>query len=128
MQLDILRRIDMSDILWNDDHECSEFVEVPAWINQEITPYDVAAILQGGCASGAYMPAVTYYQAVATMAEHGNDVLDFIADMGWDIDFDVAEDSWSGFACKVLSIAVETWASSVEELLTDALQEIADAE
>jgi len=33
----------------------------PAWIVNELTPYDLAAINQGGCASGAYMPAVTYY-------------------------------------------------------------------
>ena len=50
----------------------------PEWITQSLSPYDIAAINQGGCASGAYMPAVTYYQATKTMAEHGNDAIDLM--------------------------------------------------
>ena len=50
--------------LWNTGTPLNEIdgldIDVPGWIDQDITPADVAAIVQGGCASGAYMPAVTY--------------------------------------------------------------------
>ena len=46
-------------------------IDVPAWIKDGITNYDVASINEGGCASGAYMPAVTYHEALETMNEHG---------------------------------------------------------
>jgi hypothetical protein len=38
------------------------------------------SISQGGCASGAYMPAVTYHTALETMLEHGDDILSYIED------------------------------------------------
>ena len=68
------------DTLWNYDEEIADLVDVPAFIEQDITASQVAAIIQGGCASGAYMPAVTYYDAKQTMAEHGDDVLQYIED------------------------------------------------
>ena len=49
--------------IWNDDTPISALdvdIEIPRWIEQDISPQDVAAIVQGGCESGAYMPAVTY--------------------------------------------------------------------
>jgi hypothetical protein len=67
--------------LWNEERpltECAPDIDVPAWIADDISPSDIAAILQGGCARGAYMPAVTYRKALATMAEHGDDVLDYV--------------------------------------------------
>jgi hypothetical protein len=54
--------------------------EQPEWITQALSPYDIAAINQGGCASGAYMPAVTYHAAALTMSDHGDDVLQYIQD------------------------------------------------
>lgn len=54
------------DALWNNEEPVADLgIEVPRWIDQDISPNDIAAICQGGCASGAYMPAVTYYQALA---------------------------------------------------------------
>ena len=38
-------------------------IQVPEWIDQDLTIYDVDSIIQGGCASGAYMPAVIYHEA-----------------------------------------------------------------
>jgi hypothetical protein len=77
--------------------------DVPAWIGQDISAADIAAICQGGCASGAYMPAVTYYQAVKTMSEHGDDVLPAVP----------SDTSWSGLALFFLSCAVELWAGGI---------------
>ncbi len=93
---------------WECDEE-GQLGGVPDWLEQDITPCDVAAIVQGGCASGAYMPAVTYHQADATMAKHGDDVLTFI-EQYVDQCPTIAGESWSGYACKVLSFAVELWA------------------
>lgn len=92
--------------------------DVPPWIDQDITCATVAAILEGGCESGAYMPAVTYHDALVTMTARGDAVLQFIEDEYGSLDdLDLLAlrdgDSWSGFACRVLSIAVELWAGAV---------------
>lgn len=106
--------------LWNEDRPimtlCDD-LDVPAWIEQDISPADVAAIIQGGCDSGAYMPAVTYYRALATMAEHGVEVLQFIEDCWGELPTPPKDTSWSGLACFYLSTAVELWASSAADVL-----------
>ena len=100
-------------------------IDVPLWIDQDITPGSVAAIVQGGCASGAYMPAVTYYQATQTMAEHGDAVLQFIQDGSrfGELPHPRDDESWAGIAVHYLSIAVELWAaraySELEALADD---------
>lgn len=99
----------------------TELTEVPRWIDQNITLYEVQAIQHGGCASGAYMPAVTYHEAAATMAEHGDDVLQFIDDELGELPTVPTDTSWSGIAVFYLSYAVELWASSIEE--TEAIDD-----
>ena len=100
------------DELWNNENNVSDYTDVPAWVDQGITVYDLMAIQQGGCASGAYMPAVTYHQAKATMAEHGDTVLDYIFSIESELPANQNALSWSGIAVFYLSIAVELWASS----------------
>lgn len=95
-------------------------IDVPRWIDSDITVSQVAAIVQGGCASGAYMPAVTYYEALKTMGEHGDDVLEFIEESFGEMPTPGKDaQSWSGMACFYLSVAVELWASNVESQLED---------
>ena len=89
--------------------------EFPAWIKEELTPYDIAAVLQGGCESGAYMPAVTYHTALETMSKHGDEVLQYIEDMHGELP-SVKDQNWSSMACRYLSAAVEIWCSAHEEL------------
>lgn len=114
----------MTDLYDHDTPVTDLGIDVPAWIEQDITCADVAALLQGGCASGSYMPAVTYHQALATMSDHGDDVLAYIdATLGLS-EFRSDEQSWSGLACDYLSTAVELWASSVENEIEDALEEL----
>ena len=106
--------------LWNNDKPISEQfdeIDIPKWIEQNITPADVAAIVQGGCASGAYMPAVTYFDALQTMASHGDDVLDYIQGQMGDLPNVPSTISWSGMAVHFLSAAVELWASGVHDTL-----------
>jgi hypothetical protein len=87
----------------------------PRWITQELTPADIAAINQGGCASGAYMPAVTYYDACKTMAEYGNDVVEYLEDVFGDAS-PPADLSWSGINVWYLSAAVELFCLSHSDL------------
>ena len=105
--------------IWNDDRQINEIegFDVPAWIEQDITCYDIAAIVQGGCASGAYMPAVTYNRATETMAAHGDDVLKYIEDSFGELPAPRDGESWGGLAVHYLSCAVEIWASGVESEL-----------
>lgn len=108
--------------LWNNETPVTQYdLNVPAWIEQDISPCDIAAIIQDGCASDAYMPAVTYWSANKTMAEHGDDVLQFIQDTYGELPKPNDDESWSGMAVFYLSIAVELWASSIENELSDAI-------
>ena len=88
--------------------------DVPLWIEQDITLYTVEAIKQGGCASGAYMPAVIYYDAAQTMLEHGDDVLEYIEGVLGELPTVALNTTWGGMAVEYLSVAVELWASGVE--------------
>ena len=106
--------------LWNTEQPVTDFdVDVPAWIKQDIECPTVAAIVQGGCASGAYTPAVTYYTAGQTMAEHGDDVLQYIQDNYGELPAVPDDTSWSGLACFYLSYAVEMWAQGAESQLEE---------
>jgi len=104
---------DYGTALWEDEIN-PDPAEIPAWIDPEYANgNDIAAIVQGGCESGAYMPAVTYWQALQTMNEHGDDVLQYIDDVGCTVDgADLVPMSWAGMACHLLSMAVEIWAHS----------------
>ena len=112
--------------LWNNETPIAELdtsITIPAWIEQGISPYDVAAIYEGGCASGAYMPAVTYSDAKGTMAQHGDDVLQYIEDALGEVPQPPTDSSWSELAVFYLSVAVELWASIAHdelEVLSDA--------
>ncbi len=104
-----------TDQMWEDETPITNYdIDVPTWIEQDISPNNVAAILQGGCASGAYMPAVTYHTASETMAKHGDDVLQYIQDALGELPQPKPDESWSGMAVFYLSVAVELWANSAE--------------
>ena len=109
--------------LWNSEVNVSDLdIDVPNWIDQDIDCPTVAAIIQGGCASGAYMPAVTYHKALDTMSDYGDDVLQYIEGAMGELP-DVSGQSWAQMACTYLSTAVELWASSVESEIESALYE-----
>lgn len=91
-------------------------IEIPQWIDQNITPYDIAAICQGGCASGAYMPAVSYFEANKTMSEHGDDVLDYLNAIYGELPKPPEDTSWRGLAVFYLSCAVESFCLGLEHL------------
>ena len=89
----------------------------PDWLvamDDDLTIYDVKSIQQGGCASGAFMPAVTYYTAKQIMAEHGDDILDYIGDIYAEPVAIEQDESWGSFNCRVVSMAVEMWCSNFD--------------
>lgn len=104
-----------TDQIWNCETPVADLldIDVPAWIEQDICPSTVASIAQGGCASGAYMPAVTYYSALRAMAEHGDEVLEYISDVMGEIPAPSSDETWSGMACFYLSNAIELWAGDI---------------
>ena len=119
--------------MWDDDeplnHPAANLrIDVPkfvtfnldegAAVDKNPSPYDVAAICQGGCASGSWMPAVTYHVALANMTENGDEVLQYIEDALGELP-DVKGQSWAGMACAYVSTAVELWASSVASELEE---------
>jgi hypothetical protein len=115
-------RSDMNEKeIWDCETPIRELLdcEIPAWIEQEmpdISAQTIAAICQGGCASGAYMPACWYDDAQRVMSKHGDDVLDYIEGCCGELPnpFQQYESvSWSGMASFFLSYAVELWASCV---------------
>ena len=115
----------MSSILWDHDEPVATYVtdmEPPEWIGEGITPADVAAINQGGCASGAWMDAVTYHKAAEIMGEHGNDVLEYIENDLGEIPQPPQGSGWSALAVFYLSMAVELWCSSVADELETAIE------
>lgn len=103
--------------------------DTPAWIcrvpeslwnmpgkwNHGITVSEIDAVCEGGCASGAWMPAVTYWEAQTIMNEHGDDVLEFIEDILDEAPSPERGSSWSAHAVHYLSMAVEMWCSGVHE-------------
>ena len=87
----------------------------PVWM-EEISPADISAIIEGGCDSGAYMPAVTYWQALETMNQYGDDVFQMIEDCCVEVPAPPADYSWGQRACYFLSMAVELWCECHEHL------------
>ena len=89
-------------------------VDAPAWIDSGITLGDIIAIADHGCASGAYMPAVTYYEAKRTIGMWGDEITDYIGGEGCYSCSEIlqnasAEESYSRMCCALLSFAVELW-------------------
>ncbi len=82
----------------------------PDWItcHSSFEIYDIQAIQQGGCASGAYMPAVTWRTANQVMSDYGDEVLEYIEEQG--VELTIPEGvSWSQLASRYLSAAIELW-------------------
>ena len=88
--------------------------ETPCFVEAGLEICDIQAIQHGGCASGAYMPAVTYWKASETMHEHGDDVLEYIEAHHGELPVIPAGESWRGIAVLFLSCAVEIWANSFD--------------
>lgn len=77
--------------------------------------YELKSIKEGGCESGAYMPAVTYCTALKCMTDHYEEIESILQDHGFEtFDFNLERESFSGFCVRLVSMAVELWVSSIE--------------
>ena len=72
---------------------------------------EIVDIQHHGCASSAYMPAVTYHNAMVVMSHYGDDVLEYIDDHWNGIPTPPAGSGWAAMAVYYLSTAVELWCS-----------------
>lgn len=104
-----------------EETEVREYgIDIPKWIDRDIDVYQVAGMNQDGPQSGAYMPCVTYYNALKTMSEYGDEVIDYLDGMGVLDEFKPDSSSWGHVCVSYLSFAVSLWCSSVEDEILEA--------
>ena len=107
--------------IWNNEDaiclqtDTLDDISIPPWIEQDITPSTVAAIVHGG-----KQHDLCRLVSPRLMAEHGDDVLQFIKDEIGELPQPARDESWSGIAVYYLSHAVELWASTTYSRLTDS--------
>lgn len=94
--------------------ECGpwQYAEQPSFVVdvQPLSGTDIAAVIQGGCASGAWMPAVTYNRAAEILRDHEGEVFVLLEDAGIDpATLPGASRSYRQFGCDLVSAAVEVW-------------------
>ena len=117
-----MNKNDMLKRLYSIDRPTSELgIEPPGWIQETISTLDVAAIIEGGCKSGTYPPAVEYRQALETMNAYGDEIIEFICNNQWEVPrFEIT--SWPRGAVKILSVAVEMWCNNVAGELAERIR------
>ena len=113
--------------MWNEEAQVQDFdIDVPFFVKFDIdadgetvrqpTAQDVAAIYHGGCSSGAWMPAVTYYTAGRNIAENAREIEEYLDAAGIEIEKG-AHDDIMMVAVRMVSTAVSVWAERVHEEL-----------
>lgn len=117
-----------------DNEAIDHGIDAPGWIDANITLGDIVSIANHGCASYAYMPAVTYYEAKRIMGMWGDEVTDYISENSDLSCAEIlqnagAEESYSLMCCTLLSFAVELWCWShydeAEKILNEEEEEVA---
>ncbi|AHK11328.1 hypothetical protein S14_219 [Shewanella sp. phage 1/4] len=78
---------------------------------------ELISIYEGGCASGAYMPAVTYYTANQCMASDASGSVEEEIEHYEEITFNPSEESFSQFASKLCAMAVESFVQKHAEVI-----------
>jgi len=103
---------EITTYLTNDERRYDLHFEgiVPDWIKQDILMYQIVNIVEGGCESGAYMPAVTYHEARRTMCLHGNAVVEYLSEYNYSVKWNIEHSTFSNLCTELLSEAVEIWA------------------
>ena len=114
-------------ICWDIDTPLNDLnidLIVPDWLDEDFSPYDMAGVYHGGCASGSYMPAVTYWQAKETMAHYGEKIWEYLQDH-YVLDNNILnlDTSWGNLLCNIVSMAVELWVSENYDYVADWLLE-----
>ena len=108
--------------LYSVDRPVSDYgIEPPGWISETISTLDIGTIIEGGCQSGTYPPAVEYRQALETMNVYGDEIFEFLKDNQWELPcFEIL--SWKAGAVKIVSVAIETWCGNVADELAERIR------
>lgn len=91
----------------------------PSWLIHEIDLSDVFSIYQGGCASGAFIPAVTYHIAEAWFNTHSEDMLQYVRDNDSNLVFNFNELPFSEFCTRICASAVEYFVFELVNILDE---------
>lgn len=116
--------MDTMQVLWNNEIELKDLTfapDQPEWVKIDHST-ELAAIVQAGCAASAHY-CVFYNKATETMAEHGDEVMQYIEDQLGELPTPPQGESWSGMAVFYLSYAIELWASSHYEYIAELVAE-----
>lgn len=114
-----------TDILWNCEEPIEDATNIipPSFIGEGMTPNDMIAIYEGGCASGAWMDAVTYHKALEIMSDYKCDAIEYIIDSLGELPTPPKDcETWAHMAVFYLSYAVELWVSANIEEVADQLE------
>ena len=117
-----MMRHDMLKRLYSVNRSVSDYgIEPPHWISETISTTDVAAIIEEGCRSDTYPPAVSHAQALETMNSYGDEIIEFICNNQWEVPrFEIT--SWPHGAVKILSIGIVLWCSNVADELAERIR------
>lgn len=110
--LEVLDRDAVKNFI-NEINDQPEFLQFMGEID---SVSELIAIYQGGCASGACMPAVTYATALECMFKHYDSVESQIGYMG-EITFNITEKTFSSFCVNLCSMAVEDYVQQFAEII-----------
>ena len=111
--------MDISDIKTEEQLNAYLLEDAPKWITKNLETWDVDCINRGGCESGAYMPAVTYYDATQLMHTHGEEVIEFIYDELGEVP-QPSKDAcltFGGICVFYMSLAVEQYCSKFADCI-----------
>jgi hypothetical protein len=111
--IESLGRCELENFLdsMNDQPEFLQFMGVIDSVGELLSIYE------GGCASGAYMPAVTYHTANQCMASDASGSVEEEIEHYEEITFNPATESFSQFASKLCAMAVESYVSKFSDVI-----------
>lgn len=118
----------MSDLYdYQDNEQAQAIIDNMSGPHRWVTLEDVdevASIAQCGCASSAYMPAVTYSTAKEIMFKHGDEVLDFLDESCYMDEFNInlKESTWGHVCVQILSTAVEVLCLQIEDRILSEVE------
>ena len=93
-------------------------IEIPDWVEQDITLDTCKSIAKYGCEGDQYGPGFLHYEATQVMTRYGSKVFEYIYETLGEMP-KLSEDnlrSWGSLACHYVSTAVELWASQFTDL------------
>ena len=131
----VLRPLADLDVCSRNDTEIADVVgadfrpvfDVPAWCEGLDTIGRAADTAQHG-AGGMALPCCFYAEAARVMHKHGDEVVQYIGDDDdYALTLSPSSQDWSGFACHVLTIAVELWCGQFLDLDNKDLYVVARA-